>query len=74
MKMTNASGAAMRTEARVRTAIETRLGKVFSAREIGAETNLCRQTIYKIINRLNAGGLVIRGEAGFGFVARKVRT
>ena len=51
--------------------IQARGEQPFAAHEIAAEAGLCRQTIYKLIRRLNAKGYQIGGEPSFGFVAAR---
>ena len=53
--------------------IQARGEQPFAAHEIAAEAGLCRQTVYKLIRRLNSKGYRIVGEPSFGFVAKAVQ-
>ena len=52
--------------------IQARGEQPFAAHEIAAEAGLCRQTVYKLIHKLNSKGYKIVGEPSFGFVAKPV--
>ena len=58
------------TEAKVLDAIRARGTQNFTGAEIASEAGLCRQTVYKIIRKLNAQGHRIEGEPRLGFMAR----
>ena len=58
------------TEVKVLDAILGRGTQNFSGAEIAGEAGLCRQTVYKIIRKLNAKGHRIEAHAGLGFMAR----
>ena len=57
-------------EVKVLDAIRARGTQSFSGAEIASEAGLCRQTVYKIIRKLNTQGHRIEGERGLGFMAR----
>ena len=58
------------TEVKVLDAIRARGTQNFSGAEIAGAAGLCRQTVYKIIRKLNAKGHRIEAYAGLGFMAR----
>jgi len=57
-------------ETRVLDAIRARGTRNFTGAEIAGEAGLCRQTVYKIISRLNDQGHKIEGTCRLGFMAR----
>lgn len=57
-------------EGKVLTAIRARGSRGFTGAAIAAEAGLCRQTVYKIIAKLNGQGHRIEGEPRLGFMAR----
>ena len=57
-------------EPRVLDAIRARGTRNFTGAEIADEAGLCRQTVYKIITKLNAQGHRIEGTCRLGFMAR----
>ena len=57
-------------ESRVLDAIRARGTRNFTGAEIANEAGLCRQTVYKIITRLNDQGHRIEGTCRLGFMAR----
>ena len=57
-------------EPRVLDAIRARGTQNFTGAEIANEAGLCRQTVYKIITRLNDQGHRIEGTCRLGFMAR----
>ena len=57
-------------EGKVLTAIRARGSRGFTGAAIAEEAGLCRQTVYKIIAKLNGQGHRIEGEPRLGFMAR----
>jgi biotin operon repressor len=57
-------------EGKVLTAIRARGSRGFTGSDIAEEAGLCRQTVYKIIARLNSQGHRIEGVPRLGFMAR----
>lgn len=57
-------------EPRVLDAIRARGTRNFTGAEIANEAGLCRQTVYKIVRKLNAQGHRIEGTSRLGFMAR----
>ena len=57
-------------EPRVLDAIRARGTQPFTGAEIAREAGICRQTVYKIIAKLNGQGHRIEGEPRLGFMAR----
>jgi len=57
-------------EAKVLDAIRARGTRNFTGAEIASESGLCRQTVYKIVRKLNAQGHRIEGTCRLGFMAR----
>jgi hypothetical protein len=62
-----------RTEATVLDAIRARGTRNFTGAEIARDAGLCRQTVYKVIARLNGQGHRIEGTPRIGFMARLQR-
>jgi uncharacterized membrane protein len=58
------------TESTVLDAIRARGTRNFTGAEIAREAGLCRQTVYKVIARLNGQGHRIEGAPRLGFMAR----
>jgi biotin operon repressor len=58
------------SERRVLEAIRARGTRAFTGAAIAEEAGLCRQTVYKIIGKLNGQGHRIEGEPRLGFMAR----
>ena len=57
-------------EGKVLRAIRARGSRGFTGAAIAHEAGLCRQTVYKIIAKLNGQGHRIEGEPRLGFMAR----
>ena len=57
-------------EAKVLDAIRARGTQNFTGTEIASEAGLCRQTVYKIIRKLNARGHRIEAQRRLGCMAR----
>ena len=57
-------------EAKVLNAIRARGTQNFTGAEIAAEASLCRQTVYKIVRRLNSQGHKIESATALGFMAQ----
>jgi biotin operon repressor len=57
-------------ERKVFKAIQLRGTRPFTGAAIADEAGLCRQTVYKIIGKLNEQGHRIEGEPRLGFMAR----
>jgi biotin operon repressor len=58
------------TEAIVLNAIRARGTRNFTGSEIAREAGVCRQTVYKVIHKLNGQGHRIEGTPRLGFMAR----
>ena len=57
-------------EYRVFEAIQSRGTKPFSGAAIAADAGVCRQTVYKVIDKLKSQGHRIEGQPKLGFMAR----
>ena len=58
------------TEAAIFDAIRARGTRNFTGSEIAREAGVCRQTVYKVIHKLNGQGHRIEGTPRLGFMAR----
>ena len=58
------------SEEQVLEAIRARGTQGFTAAAIAAEARLCRQTVYKVIHKLNSEGHRIEGSPRLGFMAQ----
>jgi hypothetical protein len=58
------------SEEQVLEAIRARGTQGFTAAAIAAEARLCRQTVYKVIHKLNSQGHRIEGSPRLGFMAQ----